>query len=316
VVLARVRFVTMLAGVVAIGWSGYYLAGGGGDVPDLAPTRALCWLLGLPLALAAAALCVWLVERGGRSARAATLAGLAGAGFGLANAVGWTVDVTVGGPTTGLVAGCVLVAACADTVPRERLRLVAVVLVAVVAMVAARVLTGAHALALRAVLPPLVGCVAAFVTWRALRLPRGFTPIAVLVFGWAFAWLVGFQISRSLPGPLPTALYTFAEIGIAAAGGGALTAVVFRARTGEHPVAVTLRWTGAMLAGTALGIIGATLVWWLGWAPDRLENATDLWAAGTTWGLALAATVAAAPSIARATQAHDRPHPLAVGGNL
>src|SRR5689334_3884661 len=100
----------MLVGVVAIGWSGYYLAGGGGHGPGLAPTRALSWLPGLPLPLAAPAPCVWLVQRGGGSARAAALAGLARAGFGLANAVGWTVDVTLGGPTTGLLAGCVLVA--------------------------------------------------------------------------------------------------------------------------------------------------------------------------------------------------------------
>jgi hypothetical protein len=292
------------ATVVVIGWTGYYLAGGGGDAGSAAAERAANWAVGMPPALGIGLLLWWVVERRLPPSRAAGTAVLAVGAWGAANAVGWTVDVTVGGPATGLVTGCAVAGAAIGrgvaSVGFLRLRLLGVIAVGTAAMVAGRVLSGFDAFFPRVVLPILFGTVAAGAAWWLLRIPASFRSTAVLMFGWTLSWLVGFEIALRLPADLPAGVYVVVELGLACWFGGLVTGFVTRGLTAEKASVVGARWAVSSVIGTVLGMLLAQAYWAWGPAPSRVVEASDLWAAGTTFGLGLAAGVALLPTLVRA----------------
>lgn len=285
--------------VVAAGWAGYYLAGGGGDERYLAASRAAGWLAGVPLAVVLGLVLLRLAKRSRPMPPVAALLVVATGAWGMANAVGWTVDVAVGGPATGLATGCVLVAAGDPRTGPDRVRLFGVILCGVAAMVTGRLVAGVDALVPRVVLPVVLGIAVAAAAWRAVGLRRSFRPVVIVVLAWTVSWLGAFELARNLPAGLPPAVYAVTEIGLACGCGGALTALVWRSRSEERPGAVALRWAAAGILGTLVGLVVAAAMWSGGVMPPRVDEAADLWAAGTTFGLGLAAAVALAPTLAR-----------------
>jgi hypothetical protein len=280
--------------VVAVGWAGYYAAGGGAAARSAADARASYWLVGVPVAVLAATVLVKALERRAPPSAPVALIPLAAGGWGLADAVGWTVDVTVGGPVTGLVTGAVLVSVAPGAGRPQRARLVAVVVVAVAALVGGRLVAGGDDLAPRTLLPIAVGLVAAGMAWRFARLRSSYRPVAASMVVWWAAWLIGFAVSKLLDTP---SVQVVVEVGLACTAGGAASWLLLARGCGERIGAVVVRWAMSAVAGTVLGMLIAAALWEVGLAPTGVLQPSDLWAAGTTFGLGLAGAVALWPTM-------------------
>jgi hypothetical protein len=203
--------------------------------------------------------------------------------------------VTVGGPATGLVTGTVLVAATLEPGRLRRARLSVVVVVGLVALVGGRLVAGVEDLVSRTLLPIAFGLVGAGVAWWLARVGRSFGPVAASMAVWWAAWLIGFEVSKWLSAP---SIQVVVELGLACTIGGAASWLLLARGCGERIGVVVLRWAGTSIAGTVLGILIAAVLWGFGLAPARVLQPSDLWAAGTTFGLGLAGAVALAPTMA------------------
>jgi hypothetical protein len=281
--------------IVAVGWAGYYAVGGGGAAGSEAGARALCWLVGVPLAVVTAVLLGRALEHRARPIASTALIPLAAGGWGLANALGWTVDVTVGGPATGLVTGTVLVAATLEPGRLRSARLSAVVVAGLVALVGGRLVAGVEDVVPRTLLPIAFGLAGAGVAWWLARVGRSFVPVAASMVAWWAAWLIGFEVSKLLVAP---SLQVVVELGLACTIGGAASWLLVARGCGERIGVVLARWAGTSVAGTVLGILIAAALWELGLAASRVLQPSDLWAAGTTFGLGLAGAIALGPTVA------------------
>jgi hypothetical protein len=287
--------------VTVVAWRLYYSAGGGGDAGSLAGSRATSWTLTIPPVILLGLLLTWLVERRRPLPPAERLAILATAGWGVANAFGWTVDVKVGGPTTGLVTGCVLVAASQNR--PVRLRALVAVLAGVGGLVAGRLLTGEGYAPLLVAVPLVLGLPAFALAWKLLGVRLPWWPVAGLAVGWGLSWVAAFVVTREFLAGSSAAMFLVVELVGACTLGGALTAWAWRRRTAEPVLTVTLRWALTSMLGVVLGAAVAGALWYLGLAPAHVERPQDLLEVGTTVGLGLAAWFALLPTLRRLIQA-------------
>lgn len=303
--VALVLLVAGWSAVTLAGWSAFHATGGGRPGAPL-PDRALGWAVAVPVAVALGLLVVGLVEHRYPLPRAEGLAVLAAAGWGLATAVGWTIDVRVGGPATGLVTGSVLVAAGAGG--RARLPLLLAMLAGTSGLVAGSLVAGEGSTPLHAVAPLTFGLVAfgAVALARGGRLP--WLPVAGLTVGWGVTWVLAYLLSQPVMAATSATVGLGGEMVGACTVGGALTAWAWRRRTGESVPVVTARWAGCAVAGVGLGAAVAVAAFSAGLAPAHVQRPLDLLAAGTTLGLGLAAGAALLPTLRRLAPDGTGPH--------
>lgn len=220
-----------------------------------------------------------------------------GVGFAVANATGWSVGVEVGGPAFGLALGLGL-AAAAGVPGRHVVPLGGAVLGV---MIGTRLvldpfgppLPGEPGAPVLLVAPALAG-LGVLAAGRGL-LGGHLTGVAVLtaVFGAGFVGL--WVVTSTLVAPWSFALSVGAEIvGAVALGALALGALV---RPAEPVPAVVARWAGAATAAVLIGVaVAVPLRLLLGDVRGGVLVHLDL---GTGVGLAIAAAVAALPTLRR-----------------
>lgn len=295
----RVSIVLLAAWLPAgvLGWAvqRWLDAGTGG------PDHAGPFLVGLALALGlGAAAHRALASPAGADPVTGSAVGV-GVGFAVANATGWSVGVEVGGPAFGLAMGLGLVAAAGA--PGARVVLLGGTVLAV--MIGTRLLLDPLGTALPGepwapvllVTPTLAG-LGALAAGRGL-LPGRLAATAVLMASFAAAFVGFWVVTSTLVAPWSFALSVGVEI-VGAITVGAV-ALGLLARPREPVVAVAVRWAVAAATAVVIGVaVAVPLRIVLGDEGGGLLVHLDL---GSSTGLAIAAAIAALPTLRRVAAA-------------
>lgn len=265
------------------------------DVGTDGPAGAGPFLAGLAVALGLGAVAHRALDPAARLDPTARCAAAVGVGFAVANATGWSVGVEVGGPAFGLALGLGLAAAAGA--PGARVLLLGGTVLAV--MTGVRLLLdplgapvpGAPWAPVLLVAPTLAGLATLAASRRPLAGHLAATAALTAAFGAAF---VGFWLLTSaVVAPWSFALSVGAEIVGAVAVGAAVLGVL--TRPGEPVLAVVTRWAVAAGAAVVIGIaVAVPLRALLGDTGGGVLVHLDL---GTSIGLAIAAAVAALPTL-------------------